>query len=60
MDKEQMVKDAVALARKQGVRFSATTPSFRPKNEDHKVIAHIQILFSWTGNQIKYLWKKRF
>ncbi|MES2217173.1 MAG: hypothetical protein V4501_02045 [Pseudomonadota bacterium] len=50
MDKEKMVKDAISLAKKHGVIFSDTTPSFRPKKDNRKEIVYIQINFS--GGQI--------
>lgn len=50
MDKEAMVRNAVELAKKQGVRFGDTSPSFRPENVNQKERFHISILTNTSLN----------
>lgn len=50
MDKVTMVKNAIHLAKKQGVLFKKDTPSFRPINTDQKERFHIEILTNTSPN----------
>ena len=44
MDRQRMVINAVELAKGQGVKFQADTPTFRPANEVKKYRFHVGIL----------------
>ena len=49
MDKEEMVRKAVNLAKQQGARFQDNSPSFRPANKPVKRRFYVAILMD-SGN----------
>ncbi len=50
MDKEQMVKNAVELAKMQGVQFRDGSLSFRPASGQQKIFFNVIILTNTSLN----------